>query len=62
MSKRTIPQRVDEFITKKPKSATLSAAEMDEIWQTGSTFGIIKYAFYFGYMRGMKARKGGAAE
>lgn len=58
--KRTVKQRVDEFITAKPKNVTLSAVEMDEIWKTGSTFDIIKYAFYFGYMRGMKAKKGGA--
>lgn len=60
MAKRTVKQRVDEFIQKKPKNATLSVVEMDEIWQTGSTFDIIKYAFYFGYMRGIKAKKGGA--
>ncbi len=58
--KRTVKQRVDEFVTDKPKSATLPAAEMEEIWKIGSTFQIIRYAFYFGYMKGMKARKGGA--
>lgn len=60
MAKRTVKERVDEFIQKKPKNATLSAVETDEIWQTGSTFDITKYAFYFGYMRGMRAKKGGA--
>lgn len=55
MAKRTVKQRVDEFIAKKPKNATLSEAEMDEILKTDSTFDIIKYAFYLGYMRGMKA-------
>ncbi len=59
--RQTTPQKVDKFLSKKPKTATLSAVEMDEIWQTGSTFDIIKYAFYFRYIRGMKAGKGGAA-
>lgn len=60
MAKRTVKQRVDEFIPKKPKNATLSVVEMDEIWQTGNVFDIIKYAFYFGYLKGQKAKKGGA--
>ena len=59
--KRTVKQRVDDFIPKKPKNAMLSAVEMDEIWQTGSTFDIIKYAFYFGYMCGIKEEKGGVS-
>lgn len=57
MAKRTVKQRVDEFVQKKPKNVTLSAVEMDEIWQIGSTFDIIKYAFYFGYLKGQKAKK-----
>lgn len=61
MAKRTVKQRVDELILKEPKSAMLSSAEMDEIWQIGNTFNIIKYAFYFGYLRGIKARKGSAS-
>lgn len=60
MAKRTVKQRVDEFIPKKPKNATLSVVEINEIEQTGNTFNIIKYAFYFGYMRGIKAKKGSA--
>lgn len=29
MPKRTVKQRVDEFITKRPKNVTLSAIEME---------------------------------
>lgn len=57
--KRTVKERVDDFIPKKPKNETLSAVEMDEIWQTGSTFDRIMTAFYFGYLKGQKAKKGG---
>lgn len=59
--RKTVKERVDEFIPKKPKNATLSAREMDEIWQTGSVFECVRYAFYFGYMRGIKSKKGGIA-
>lgn len=57
MAKRTVKQRVDEFIPKKPKNATLSAVEMDEIWQIGSTFDIIKYAFTLAICVGRKQRR-----
>lgn len=61
MIKRTVPQRVDKFLKKKPRVADLTAIEMDEIYNTGSAFNMIVYAFYLGYMKGMKAGKGGAA-
>lgn len=56
--KRTIKQRVDEFIEKNPRKQ-LFISDMDEIYETGGTFNIITYAYYLGYMRGMKAKKGG---
>ena len=34
--------------------------DMDEIAEMGSIFNVIKYAFYFGYMKGQRAKKGGA--
>ncbi len=60
--RRTVPQRVDNFLKKKPKSLDLTSVEMDEIWHSCDSFDMIVYAFYFGYMRGMKAKKGGAAQ
>lgn len=59
--KKTIQQKVDEFTEKNPGSAMLMIEDMDEIAEMGSVFQIIKYAFYFGYMKGQRAKKGGAA-
>lgn len=56
--KRTIKQRVDRFMKRNPE-IDLTAIEMNEIYETGGIFNIITYAFYLGYMRGMRARKGG---
>lgn len=58
--KKTIKQRVDRFMERNPE-VDLSVIDMNEIFETGGIFNIITYAFYFGYMRGMKERKGGAA-
>ncbi len=60
--RRTVPQRVDDFLKNKPKVLDLTSIELDEIWHSGDSFDMIVYAFYFGYMRGMKAKKGGAAQ
>lgn len=61
MVKKTIQQKVDEFTAKNSGSAMLMIEDMDEIAEMGSVFKIIKYAFYFGFMKGLKAKKGGAA-
>ena len=58
MAKKTIQQKVDEFTAKNPGEGALLIEDMDEM---GSMFKIIKYAFYFGYMKGKRAKKGGAA-
>lgn len=59
MAKRPIKTRVDEFKKNKPKSAKLTAQEWEEIRGLGNDFDIVMTAFYFGYMRAMKAQKGG---
>lgn len=57
--RRTINQRVDEFISKNLRKQ-ISIADMNEIYESGNTFKIIETAYYLGYMRGIKAKKGGA--
>lgn len=59
MAKRTVKQRVDEFRKKNPK-ANFMLDDMNEIMELDSTFDRIMIAFYFGYMKGQKAKKGGA--
>lgn len=61
MAKKTIQQKVDDFTAKNPVGDTLKIVDMNEIAEMGSMFKIIKYAFYFGYMKGQRAKKGGAA-
>lgn len=61
MAKKTIQQKVDEFTAKNGGAAMLMIEDMDEITEMGSVFNIIKYAFYFGFMKGQRAKKGGAA-
>lgn len=57
--KRTIKQRVDDFVKKNPRKQ-LFLVDMDEIHETGDMLDMIRYSYYLGYMRGMKAKKGGA--
>lgn len=59
MAKRTVKQRVDEFRAKNPK-AGFTIDDMNEIMELDSTFDRIMTAFYFGYLKGQKKKKGGA--
>lgn len=58
---RTIPQRVKSFIEKEKNPAKLYFKDMNEIYHSGDVFDIINTAFYYGYMRGLKSRRGGVA-
>lgn len=58
--KKTILERVDKFRKNKPKSAKLTINELEEIRSAGNTFDIIVTAFYYGFMKGSEASKGGA--
>lgn len=60
MSKRTAKQRVDDFRKKNPK-ANFLLDDMNEIMELDSTFDRVLTAFYFGYMKGQKAKKSGAS-
>ena len=55
--KRTVKQRVDEF--RKNNKASFTLDEMNEIMELDNTFDRILTTFYFGYMKGQKAKKGG---
>ena len=56
--RRTIKQRVDEFIKKNPRKQFL-VVDMNEIHEIGDICSIMVYSYYLGYMRGMRAKKGG---
>lgn len=56
---KTVPQKVNSFMEKEKNPAKLYIEEMDEIYKAGSIFNIINTAFYYGYMKGIKAKKGG---
>lgn len=58
MSKRTVPQRVEEFRAKNPKAVKFRMDEMDEIMGLDSVYDRVMNAFYFGYMRGIKKKSG----
>lgn len=57
--KRPVKQRVDEFRKNNPK-ANFMLEDMNEIMELDSTFERVLTAFYFGYMKGQKSKKGGA--
>lgn len=57
--KRTVKQRVDEF-RKNNQKANFTLDEMNEIMGLDSTFDRVLTAFYFGYLKGQKIKKGGA--
>lgn len=57
MTKRTVPERVSEFRKNNPK-ANFMLEDMNEIMELDSTFDRVLTAFYFGYMKGAKVKKG----
>ncbi len=57
MAKKSLKQKIDRFLEKNPNAhSLLMGDDMDEIYNIGGTFNIIKYAFFFGYMQGCKGR------
>ena len=59
MSKRTVPQRVDEYVKKHPEAYNLLLTDANEIRELGSMIDIISTAFAYGYMKCEKAMKKG---
>lgn len=57
--KRTLKERVDDFIDKN-KPMDLFSDDMQEIFELGDMYDIIKYAYFFGYMCSVNKKKGGA--
>lgn len=60
MAKRTVPQRVDEYIKKHPEAYDMFLTDINEIRELGNTLEIVCTAFAYGYMKGAKSKKGGA--
>ena len=58
MAKRTVKQRVDDF-RKNNQKANFLLDDMNEIMELDNAFDRIMTAFYFGYLKGQKAKKGG---
>lgn len=58
--RRTVPERVNEYIKKHPEAHNMLIVDMDEIHELGNMFDIILTAFAYGYMKGSKTKKGGA--
>lgn len=58
--KRSLLERVDRFRATNPQGAKLMVEDMNEIAELGDLCDIIATAFYFGYMKGSRARKRGA--
>lgn len=56
MAKQNVKQRADDFRKKNPK-ANFMLEDMNEIMELDSTFDRIITAFYFGYLKGQKAKK-----
>lgn len=60
MKKRTVPERVNEYIKSHPEADNLMMTDANEIRELGNVLDIICTAFAYGYMKGEKAKKGGA--
>lgn len=56
--KRPVKERVAEFRKNNPR-AKFMLEDMNEIMELDSTFDRVLTAFYFGYMKGAKSKKGG---
>lgn len=56
--KRTVPERVNEYIKKHPEAySSLLVVDMNDIRELGNMVDIIATAFAYGYMKGQKAKK-----
>lgn len=60
MAKRTVPERVNEYVKKHPEAYNLLLTDANEIRELGNMLDIVCTAFAYGYMKGTKAKKGGA--
>lgn len=60
MRKRTVPQKVNDYIKKHPEAHNMLLTDVNEIAELGSMIDIICTAFAYGYMKCSKAKKGGA--
>lgn len=61
MAKRTVTERVNEYVKKHPQTYNnLLVIDMNEIRELGNMVDVISTAFAYGYMKGAKAKKGGA--
>lgn len=58
--KRTVPERVNEYIKKHPEAYNMLLTEANEIRELGNMLDIVCTAFAYGYMKGSRAKKGGA--
>lgn len=58
--KRTVPERVNEYVKKHPEAYNLLLTDANEIRELGNMLDIVCTAFAYGYMKGSKAKKGGA--
>lgn len=58
--KRTVPERVNEYIKKHPEVCDMSMYDVNEIRGLKDEVDIVFTAFAYGYMKGQKAKKGGA--
>lgn len=61
MAKRTVPERVNEYVKKHPEAYNLMLTDANEIRELGDMLDIVCTAFAYGYMKGQKAKKGGVA-
>ena len=60
MKKKTVPQKVNKYIKKHPEAYNMLLTDVNEIVELGSMIDIVVTAFAYGYMKGQKAKKGGA--
>lgn len=60
MAKRTVTERVNEYAKKHPEAYNLLLEDANEIRELDDMLEIVCTAFAYGYMKGAKAKKGGA--
>lgn len=56
MAKRTVPERVNEYVRKHPEAYDIMIYDVNEIRKLGDTLEMICTAFAYGYMKGSKVK------
>lgn len=58
---KTVPEKVKQYVKKNPKTENFSLKEANQIQELRNPLEITYTAYVYGFIKGSKAKKGGAS-